>query len=418
MQLEKHDTYAIFTLSVESNEGWTLYVIDDYWESAIDMFEDVGYPFSSEKIENFLDIFISGGAGSQRTAIGMMPVWSETLDGLSKLVIGDFKRLEKSSESVDYCVDLAIQEYQNNKDIAFLIDLSDPTIKNAGENNWKLLEAKGVPDWRCAFLTIGRRTDAKLEKILKDALMDGDGKQLREWWARVRGKIDSSLFERETTPKNAWHNPGELEEALKEKDFLTFVEDQADRDTYGVWMWVLKTLKIAQAQSLSLEHQYTYLCGKAFLKMPERVCIPFTALRGLVFGLCRGQRSAEVVEPNYQIPQGSNIDNIFCWGEYTTGKDSLENLAKALRNWFEKLEGQPGGTAKLSQAQINRTEESCEIEFRLTDYLTLKVFDGTGGGTVTRTWTEVANCFSSENKPVVLDNGKAVRLIFPSCISE
>jgi len=205
---------------------------------------------------------------------------------------------------------------------------------------------------------------------------------------------------------------------------MNFLKIQVSLDKYGVWAWLFSILESSEAD---IAKQYAYGCAKAFLKMGHKRPqndFSFTALRGLVYGLAKGQpdeRRVNVTESPHGIPAVLlrnddgifGVDRIFGLGMCETGGKRFEPFAQALRGWLQQLESDRGGTSRLSEIKLKREGEACLLELWFTEPLPERIFAGEdmeAGGQVTLQWRALAACFGQEQQPIV--SGRSVTFRF------
>lgn len=410
MKVKRRDTYTIFEFGTDQHRSWTLCVIDDHWEEAIFLVNKV-YPLDVQAFEEYRAKIGRLLDNTSRMGVACLPLYCDRCAGLGRLVVGDFPMAENQNT----CVHYAIEAYRTNPDVAFLIDLYDPRLGIYDEPeiqilNW--LEEEGVPLSQCAFLTVGGPSSKiDLEVILKEDVLASHGRRLRDWWEAMRGRITDAFFMKITDKYDPWHEPTKLAQVLEDEQFLRFVRQQANRECYGVWEWVYWI--VGHSSSSFHDKQYALLCGKAFLKasgFPESA-FPFTALRGLIFGLC-GQRDVMPAEQPKEVP--TDMSGIDCLGWYSTSSASFEEFSIALRNWLQKLERDVKGTEKLDSAKILRQADKAFVVLHFTGSIPEAIFDTSGaGGLVTKGWIGLCECFDSGNQPEPKNDRREVWFTFP-----
>ncbi len=428
MQVERHDNHAVFQFP-DKDGGWALCLIDDAWDEAVALYDQVGHPFHPDKVSEWEATILYDPAVINRIAVGRLLVVAERLEGLKRVVFADFPRAGGSDS-----LSRVLADEGAPASFAFLIDIHDEQRRREQVVETQvlpLLRRARVPLSRCAYFTQGVPAVTPLERIIKATFLDKPDMVLRDWWQRVLGQIDDEYFTTETTkPGRAnWHDPSRLQQALAEEGFGAFVKEQATRDSYGVWRWVYQALSGSRAAA-DRSQEYAYLCGKAFLKSSPRKspdgAFPFTALRGLVYGLAQGQlvhnptgpprtrgaivvvapdtRKVDVIDaPDRPAPPlasdevSSPIDDIGYYGWYHTGQAPFEQFAAALREWLEKLESDPKGQARLQQADLTADQGACRLRLVFSRPLPRRIFsDDEQGGLVTRAYSALHRCFPGD----------------------
>jgi hypothetical protein len=267
--------------------------------------------------------------------------------------------------------------------------------------------------------------------IVKKIVHDENGLELRNWWERMRGKIDDDYFMKKTYDVRPWHEATLIPVEVEDKQFFGFVETLAHQDVYGVWRWALRVL---QDEAYPPSQQcYAYLCAKAFIKSGKgNKNVFYTALRGLTYGLAKGQmvHAATGSQPRYRevrvndpphigppamtAPPGETapMDRVDCLGRFTTRQAVFEEFAQSLRHWIEMLEMDPKGKTRLKQVDLNHNEKSCGLCLHFSHPLPPEIF-GDGTGLVTRAYSNLYNCFSDlDLKPYHSEDRKQLTLRF------
>lgn len=421
--IEEGSDFAVVRIAEKDLEyPWTLFVVDDLWREIWFMFKRAGEPFDLKEAHKWRKIqrVIS------KKVMGFLPVYCRDLDGLQQLVIGDFPK----SEGSKHFLTLFHERQAMDGNAAFLIDIEDekkPHV-NAEVPVLELLELFKIPLSRCAFLTVGtRETDFHLDTIVKRDVNKTEGLALRNWWNRMRGRVDNGIFKEQCRDVDDWHYPSRIPvwgkgTSTDEDDdamFLGFLAQMAHLDAYGVWRWVARA--ISDPSASEADKRYAYLCGKAFLKdgTHNHPWFCYTALRGLLYGLARGRlfqmsnaaapiyRSDPVTEPRSRLAPPLDgdesvppIDQIKYYGRYSTGREGVgfADFAGALREWVETLEGSRNGKARLKSINLFAWEEECTVTLTFTHPLDDAIF-GSGTGMVTAAYERLRNCFVFDHGP-------------------
>jgi|WetSurMetagenome_2_1015567.scaffolds.fasta_scaffold161173_2 hypothetical protein len=416
MRLIKNENHLI--VDYDNPHGiWTLCIIDDFWYAPADYlaFANENYDeIIQEEYLKHLDSETKISAG----VVGLMPVYCAALKDLKQLIFFDFPRDDiKKKLFMDWLKKDDIKYHG-----AFLIDIRDEMAhaEAAERTVIPLLNEHKIPGIRCAFFTLGYDAETPIAYLIKRDVRETRGAEVVQWWDRMLGKISYQFFADRTLISSfkSWHNPSELERSKRIAGFPEFVKQQAKLEAYGVWAWLLQVLD--SEESLT-NQQYAYLCGKSFLRSGEKneSVFPLTALRGLIFGLCRGltdQRFVPVIENPPELPRELiNVENAmeddYCLGCCKAGELGFGDLAIRFRNWLYLLETEFGGNARIANMEFCRTP-CVHISILLTHKLPSEAFNVDGIGQVNRGWRSFCECWRPENQPHVCNEGREIILSF------
>jgi hypothetical protein len=412
MQINRYEDHAVFEIEGRENSSWTLFVIDDDWQWAVRMYERVASENFSEAAVDQVLLSFTGARGIYRTATALLPVYCRHLNGLGKLMIGDFRR----DRNRDSWLETELKQCVCFTDTSYLIDLSDNNSDSIlGETEVETLADLGVPLWRMAYLTVGARgrRNFDLETILKDSFDVNGSERLSAWFERVKGTIDYSFF-----LTNLTHHPSELSVGSKrEVQSLADgekIQEQVKRDKYGVWSWFTDTLHqiLAGEDEINpLQVRYNYLCSKSFLRSAKDDSFPYVALRGFLFGLAKTfQINLEEIQQTW--PTEPDQDNDCCFGFCSSSPDiSFQLFTTCLRNFIDTFHSDTGGNLRIRFITLSIQNETVEVVLHISGKLPESIHQGTGRGLVTKTYESLFRCFPAES--FLLSEGRdSIKLLF------
>jgi len=382
--------HAIFEYPGGGNR--TLVVVDDFWGEACD------YARAAEdERQDIIEDFRGGLASSSAIGMILVPSLASNLSKIGTLAIGDFVR----KGGLGWISAFVSKVY--NK--AFLIDIHDATQGRpnrilAGGDLAKSLLQKGVPRFRMGYFTSTLDDIPKLPSVTKRYVAMEDVTQLRDWWNGAFGHIDKIYFDENTD--DYWpapHDPSNLQEAhIGDSDFERFLEEQSQRDEYGVWRWVAK--RLASNDEMN-QLRFDYLCGKSFLGYATEDEFPFTALRGLVHGIVSGFMEVEVKDTDPVIPVPENVNYEGCFGFVSLPDESpavFQDFADSLRGFLFELNRNKKPHSKeavrLTSASLERGKAKAIVTLTFSGGLPTPVIQNTGKGQVTRAYQELKDSVS------------------------
>jgi len=417
LKYTRYDRFVLFEFDRPSQHPWALVVFDDLWENACSMYEAVGYPFSQEKLSAWQATFCHDPDSQSGVAMGFLVKHAANLQNLRYLVVSDFPSTSGEwPQSLNMLFGILGDECSK----AFLIDLTIAGSTRVIEQEClHALEERGIPHSVCGFFTQGAmviNTDyiAEMPKILKGTLdpHQGDGGvALTAWWNRMQGGIDFVTFRRVTKKIDAWHHPSTAMPYFETAPFRAFLDELAQRDPFGVWNWARGS--IVDILHQPIEKQYAYLCGKAFSNagaFGQGDPVPFTAIRGLCFGLAPKQSGTtasnvcdEMID-NFKTQISKKpvlIDHTNILGSYQIGAKSFVQFARALQRFLVALRDNPRGGCSFSRFRLCQDGNGILLAMDFNGELPKKVFDCYSDGSVSGAWVDIVECLSRDDRPRV-----------------
>lgn len=416
MKIERHGTYLELDFE-KPGSAWALLVIDDYWDSVVEMVCGISDLItgetspglgpdstSTQKVREYWETRGVGAEAFERTLL-ILPAVVHGAENYSKLVFTGFPRTSD---------DLASLPLQSKHTVAVLIDQFDAgTRRERLQETWGFLDIAGYPHHtRARFTRGGISLPSKfvdVEIIHKEPPRGGTDahvQKFRAWLQRVRGAIN--VLHHAISAKAACHNPSELGYAplaTRQAVCEALLED----DSYGVWRWCSESVS---QDPLPEDAPHRWLAGKAFNSWKDCCHAPLAA----VIAICEGSRFLRVDgELKFKVDSGlwdiasERIDRVLALGQVTFKVGTYHDFAAALRDWLTAPEQFEPGNGQINEILITGGDKFGVVEMVYSAKLPDCIFDG-GAQRVGRTraaWLRLASFARS-----TAHNGKVVTLTF------